>query len=82
MRKQNIILAMAATCALAGVAYAQSARDYISIVGSSTVYPFSTTVAEHFGKANSKFKTPRSKAPAPVADSNCSAAASACNTLT
>ena len=59
MRKQNIILAMAATCALAGVAYAQSARDYISIVGSSTVYPFSTTVAEHFGKANSKFKTPK-----------------------
>ena len=59
MRKQKIILAMAATCALAGVAYAQSARDYISIVGSSTVYPFSTTVAEHFGKANSKFKTPK-----------------------
>ena len=59
MRKQNIILAMAATCALAGVAHAQSARDYISIVGSSTVYPFSTTVAEHFGKANSKFKTPK-----------------------
>lgn len=59
MRKQNIILAMAATCALASVAHAQSARDYISIVGSSTVYPFSTTVAEHFGKANSKFKTPK-----------------------
>ena len=59
MRKQNIILAMAATCALAGAAHAQSARDYISIVGSSTVYPFSTTVAEHFGKANSKFKTPK-----------------------
>lgn len=59
MRKQKIILAMAATCALAGVAHAQSARDYISIVGSSTVYPFSTTVAEHFGKANSKFKTPK-----------------------
>ena len=59
MRKQNIILAMAATCALASAAHAQSARDYISIVGSSTVYPFSTTVAEHFGKANSKFKTPK-----------------------
>ncbi|MER2603404.1 MAG: PstS family phosphate ABC transporter substrate-binding protein [Candidatus Competibacter phosphatis] len=50
---------MAATCALASAAHAQSARDYISIVGSSTVYPFSTTVAEHFGKANSKFKTPK-----------------------
>jgi len=59
VRKQKIILAMAATCALAGAAHAQSARDYISIVGSSTVYPFSTTVAEHFGKANSKFKTPK-----------------------
>jgi phosphate transport system substrate-binding protein len=34
------------------------ARDYISIVGSSTVYPFATTVAEHFGKSTS-FKTPK-----------------------
>lgn len=34
------------------------ARDYISIVGSSTVYPFSTTVAEQFGKAYG-FKTPK-----------------------
>ncbi|MDG4553714.1 MAG: PstS family phosphate ABC transporter substrate-binding protein [Candidatus Competibacter sp.] len=59
MRKQKIILAIAAAGALAGVAHAQSARDYISIVGSSTVYPFSTTVAEHFGKANAKFKTPK-----------------------
>jgi len=31
-------------------ALAQS-RDYISVVGSSTVYPFSTVVAERFGKA-------------------------------
>ena len=32
-----------------GLAYnpAAFARDYISIVGSSTVYPFATTVAEH-----------------------------------
>ncbi len=35
-----------------------SARDYVSIVGSSTVYPFSTTVAEQFGKS-SKFATPK-----------------------
>jgi hypothetical protein len=27
---------------------AQSSRDYISIVGSSTVYPFSIVVAENF----------------------------------
>nr|WP_245980657.1 substrate-binding domain-containing protein [Sinobacterium caligoides] len=33
-------------------------RDYISIVGSSTVYPFSTVVAERFGK-ETKFKTPK-----------------------
>jgi phosphate transport system substrate-binding protein len=38
-------------------AQAQSARDYISIVGSSTVYPFSTVVAERFGRATD-FKTP------------------------
>jgi len=35
-----------------------AARDYISIVGSSTVYPFSTTVAEQFGKTT-RFKTPK-----------------------
>jgi len=34
-----------------------ASRDYISIVGSSTVYPFSTVVAETFGKSTS-FKTP------------------------
>ncbi|MCI5195699.1 MAG: PstS family phosphate ABC transporter substrate-binding protein [Candidatus Electrothrix sp. AW5] len=33
-------------------------RDYVSIVGSSTVYPFATTVAERFGKTSS-FKTPK-----------------------
>jgi phosphate transport system substrate-binding protein len=37
---------------------AQVARDYISIVGSSTVFPFSTAVAERFGRG-SKFKTPK-----------------------
>ncbi len=29
-----------------GAVNAQSARDYISIVGSSTVYPFATVVGE------------------------------------
>ena len=33
------------------------ARDQINIVGSSTVYPFSTVVAERFGKSGT-FKTP------------------------
>ncbi len=32
-------------------------RDYISIVGSSTVYPFATVVAERFG-TSSEYKTP------------------------
>ena len=34
------------------------ARDHIEIVGSSTVYPFATVVAETFGK-KTKFKTPK-----------------------
>jgi ABC-type phosphate transport system substrate-binding protein len=41
----------------AGTATA-GARDYIYVVGSSTVYPFATVVAEHFGKS-SRFKTPK-----------------------
>lgn len=36
-------------------------RNYISIVGSSTVYPFATVVAEQFGKTT-KFKTPKIEA--------------------
>jgi len=35
-----------------------SARDTISIVGSSTVYPFATVVAERFGKS-SDYKSPK-----------------------
>jgi phosphate transport system substrate-binding protein len=40
-----------------GLSQAQ-ARDYITIVGSSTVYPFATVVAEQFGKTT-PFKTPK-----------------------
>ena len=36
---------------------ASAARDTIKIVGSSTVYPFATVVAERFGKST-KFNTP------------------------
>ena len=39
-------------------AKAQTGRDFIYIVGSSTVYPFSTVVAERFGRAT-EFKTPK-----------------------
>ncbi len=45
--------------AVSGGSYAQAARDYISIVGSSTVYPFATVVAEQFGRRNPSFKTPK-----------------------
>ncbi len=58
MIRQKLALAVATTLLLAGTAHAQSARDYISIVGSSTVYPFTTAVAEQFGKSN-RFKTPK-----------------------
>jgi phosphate transport system substrate-binding protein len=50
----TIAAASAAFLALIGAA---EARDQIRIVGSSTVYPFSTAVAEQFGKST-KFKTP------------------------
>jgi ABC-type phosphate transport system, periplasmic component len=49
-----LALSMIATVAVAASA---EARDQIRIVGSSTVYPFSTRVAEEFGKTT-KFKTP------------------------
>ena len=52
------VTTLLAMLVLAPAAMAQSARDYISIVGSSTVYPFTTTVAEQFGKSGS-FKTPK-----------------------
>ena len=42
---------------VAGTAYA-AGRDTIGVVGSSTVYPFATVVAERFGKS-SRFKTPK-----------------------
>ena len=50
--------ALASAISLGLVANAHAARDYISIVGSSTVYPFATVVVEQFGKTT-KFKTPK-----------------------
>ena len=59
MQKPTLPLAVAALM-LAATTSAQAAdgRDYISVVGSSTVYPFTTAVAEQFGKTT-KFKTPK-----------------------
>ena len=53
-------LAFTAVVASVGVAVfagAAAARDQIRIVGSSTVYPFTTAVAEQFGKSGAG-KTP------------------------
>ena len=48
----KLLMSLAAVgLAVAGTAHAQTSRDYISIVGSSTVYPFTTAVAETFGKS-------------------------------
>ena len=58
MTKKKLFLAAIVTAVWAGSAYPQATRDSISIVGSSTVYPFATVVAEQFGKAT-KFKTPK-----------------------
>ncbi|WP_434360490.1 substrate-binding domain-containing protein [Parasalinivibrio latis] len=59
MKLKALIAATAATFAVlsSGNALAAS-RDYISIVGSSTVYPFATVVAERFGRTSS-FAVPK-----------------------
>jgi phosphate transport system substrate-binding protein len=57
VKKYNIALAAAVAMALSAGTAAAQARDQIRIVGSSTVFPFSTAVAEQFGKT-SGFKTP------------------------
>ncbi|WP_456384968.1 PstS family phosphate ABC transporter substrate-binding protein [Desulfolithobacter sp.] len=56
MLKKSLIFGVAMLAA-ASTASA-GGRDYIFIVGSSTVYPFATTVAEQFGKTT-RFKTPK-----------------------
>ena len=53
------LLALSAALAVSAISMSANAqRDYISVVGSSTVYPFSTVVAERFGKST-KFATPK-----------------------
>jgi len=56
--KKTLAAAAVATLVISGSVGAQAARDYIFIVGSSTVYPFATVVAENFGRSTS-FKTPK-----------------------
>lgn len=62
MTKRSTALVVLASAVFAAgfstTVYAQASRDYIYIVGSSTVYPFSTVVAERFGRST-EFKTPK-----------------------
>lgn len=58
MFKKTLVIAALSATFVAGAAHAAAARDYISIVGSSTVYPFATVVAEQFGKTT-EYKTPK-----------------------
>ena len=53
-----VVVSVAATFVISATALAQSGRDYVYVVGSSTVYPFATVVAERFGRG-SDFKTPK-----------------------
>src|SRR5690606_20337465 len=60
-RLAAVLLSAAAVVCAGGCVWpagAQGTRDYISIVGSSTVYPFATVVAEQFGRGT-RFKTPK-----------------------
>ena len=57
MKSKLAFLFAAALLIYSHAANAQ-ARDQITAVGSSTVYPFTTTVAEQFGRG-AKFKTPK-----------------------
>lgn len=56
---KKVLFGIIATIFMFSVAQVSAAsRDQISIVGSSTVYPFATVVAEKFGKSTG-FKTPK-----------------------
>ncbi len=56
MKKLALVTALLGAVTLTSQVAAQS-RDQIRIVGSSTVFPFATAVAEEFGRSSS-FKTP------------------------
>ncbi len=58
MKNPVIALSVAIAAATFASKSFPAGRDTISIVGSSTVYPFATVVAEQFGKSG-KFKTPK-----------------------
>jgi phosphate transport system substrate-binding protein len=57
--RNHLAGAVVIAAAIGGLSTAQAAnRDSVSIVGSSTVYPFATVVAERFGRSTN-FKAPK-----------------------
>lgn len=52
------LISVSLMAAISPPVYAGSGRNYISVVGSSTVYPFATVVAEQFGKTT-PYRTPK-----------------------
>jgi len=54
---KKLVFGLVAAASVANISIA-SARDTISVVGSSTVYPFATVVAERFGKSTD-FRAPK-----------------------
>ncbi|MDH3343160.1 MAG: substrate-binding domain-containing protein [Gammaproteobacteria bacterium] len=57
MKGNSLGTSLLSVMILAATPVISQARDQLQIVGSSTVYPFSTLVAERFGSSG-KFKTP------------------------
>ena len=58
MKLKTALTSVALAGSLAAVSVPAMARDTVNIVGSSTVYPFATVVAERFGR-NTNFPTPK-----------------------
>ena len=58
MKLKTAIASVALAGSIAAVSAPAMARDTVNVVGSSTVYPFATVVAERFGR-NTDFPTPK-----------------------
>lgn len=58
MKLKAALASVALAGSIAAVSTPAMARDTVNIVGSSTVYPFATVVAERFGR-NTDFPTPK-----------------------
>ncbi|MDX1572776.1 MAG: substrate-binding domain-containing protein, partial [Methylophaga sp.] len=58
IKLKTALTSIALAGSLIAISAPAMARDTINIVGSSTVYPFATVVAERFGR-NTDFPTPK-----------------------